>query len=210
MTDSSDTVLRVYSDYVCPFCFLGRASLSAYQDDAEDPPAVDWQPFDLRGHKRGPEGEIRDDVDDGKDEAYFEQVRQNVDRLSERYDVEIDLELARDVDSWNAQQAALFVRREYSEDAFLAFHDAIFDALWQEHRDIGDPDVLATIAARLDLPAEEIRRATDDEALASDLAARFREAQQAGVSAVPTFVYDGYAARGAVPPVQLERLVEGG
>ncbi|MDX1747979.1 MAG: DsbA family protein, partial [Halobacteriales archaeon] len=100
--ETDDPTLQVYSDYVCPFCYLGRASLSAYRAESEDPPEVDWRPFDLRSHKRGPDGTIRDDVDDGKDEDYFAQVRQNVDRLSEQYDVEIDLDFARTVDSWNA------------------------------------------------------------------------------------------------------------
>ena len=206
---TAESTLRVYSDYVCPFCYLGRASLSAYREDTEDPPDVDWRPFDLRGHKRGPDGTIRDNVDDGKDEAYFDRVRQNVDRLSARYGVEIDLELARDIDSWNAQQAALYVRREYGEDAFVAFHDAVFDALWEAGRDIGDPAVLGELAEANDLPAEEIRRAIEDDDLAAALEAEFRDAQQTGVSAVPTFVYDGHAARGAVPPAQIERLVNG-
>ncbi|MFB6185738.1 MAG: disulfide bond formation protein DsbA, partial [Halobacteriaceae archaeon] len=38
---------------------------------------------------------------------------------------------------------------------------------------------------------------------------KFNQAQQAGITGVPTFVYDSYAARGAVPPEQLERLIEG-
>jgi predicted DsbA family dithiol-disulfide isomerase len=37
----------------------------------------------------------------------------------------------------------------------------------------------------------------------------FAAAQRRGVTGVPTFVADGHAARGAVPPEQLERLVEG-
>ena len=205
---TGDPSLRVYSDFVCPFCYLGRASLSIYRDGTEDPPPVDWRPFDLRGHKRGPDREIRDDIDDGKDEAYFERVRRNVERLSERYDVAIDLALARDIDSWNAQQAALYVRREYGEEAFVAFHDAVFDALWEDGRDIGDPAVLGTIAADLDLPADAVQAATRDGDLAAALEAEFRDAREAGVSAVPTFVYDGHAARGAVPPAQIERLVE--
>jgi len=31
--------------------------------------------------------------------------------------------------------------------------------------------------------------------------------RERGVTGVPTFAYDGHAARGAVPPEQLERLV---
>jgi len=34
-------------------------------------------------------------------------------------------------------------------------------------------------------------------------------AQRQGVTGVPTFAYDGHAARGAVPPAHLERLIDG-
>ncbi len=106
--------ITVYSDYVCPFCYLGRESLRRYQATREEPLAIDWHPFDLRSNERRPDGSIDHSVDDGKDESYFEQARENVRRLQERYE-----------------------------------------------------------------------------------------------TGVPTFASDGYAARGAVPPEQIERLVEG-
>ncbi|PSQ18319.1 disulfide bond formation protein DsbA [Halobacteriales archaeon QS_8_69_26] len=208
MSDPDDTPLVVYSDYVCPFCYLGRASLEEYLAEAGDPPDVEWRPFDLRGHKRGPDGEIDHSVDDGKDEDYYEQARRNVERLSEQYGVEMDLDIARDVDSWNAQVASLYVRREFP-DRYGAFHDAVFDALWGEGRDVGDPDVLADVAESVDLPPDEVRAAAADEDLAADLREEFEAARRVGITAVPTFVYGDHAARGAVPPEHLTRLVEG-
>lgn len=207
MSLDEDT-LTVFSDYVCPFCYLGRASLEQYQASRDDPLDVTWHAFDLRGHKRGEDGEIRDDVDDGKDDAYFEQARENVRRLSEEYDVEIDFDAVPDIDSWNAQQAALYVRDEETE-AFEAFDDALFEAYWTDYRDIGDVDVLADLAGSVDgLDADAVRDAATDEEWADRLRAEFREGKQFGITGVPTFVYDGHVARGAVPPQQLERLVE--
>jgi predicted DsbA family dithiol-disulfide isomerase len=201
--------LAVYSDYVCPFCYLGKAAMEQYREQADDPPAVEWRFYDLRGYKRGPDGEVRNDVADGKDDDYFAQVRENVERLKDRYDVAMDLDFSLDVDSWNAQQAALYVRQSYGEETFLDFHDAVFEALWQEGRDIGDPDVLADLAERAGVSPDEVRDATEDETLEAELRDRFEQAQQAGVSGIPTFAYEGHAARGAIPPEQFERLVEG-
>jgi len=198
----------MYSDYVCPFCYLGKASLKQYREGREESVEVEWHPFDLRGHKRDSTGEIDESVEDGKDEAYFEQAKQNVRRLQDEYDVEMDLEIATDIDSWNAQQASLYVRRAFPEE-FAAFHDAVYDALWQEGKDIGDPEVLTTIADEVGIDPEGVREATEDPDLEADLREYFRSAQEAGVTGVPTFAYDGYAARGAVPPEQLRRLVEG-
>lgn len=207
----SDTTQRlgVYSDYVCPFCYLGREALSQYQATREEPLGIEWHPFDLRSHKRRPDGTIDTSVEDGKDEAYFGQARENVRRLRERYGVEMELDLSRDIDSFDAQVVSYYVHEHYDYATWLAFDEAVFEALWTERRDIGDEAVLVELAEDAGVDADEVRSALADETLDEELRERFAAAQQQGISGVPTFVYDGYAARGAVPPEQLERLVEG-
>jgi len=180
-TQAADTELTIYSDYVCPFCYLGRQSLARYQADREEELRIDWQPFDLRSGKRNPDGSIDHSVDDGKDDEYFEQAKESVRRLQDKYDVE----------TW------------------LAFDEAIFAALWTAGRDIGSEDVLVDLAGDVGIDADEIEAALDDDTLRDELTDEFVAAQQAGVTGVPTFASDGYAARGAVPPEHLKRLVEG-
>jgi predicted DsbA family dithiol-disulfide isomerase len=207
----SDTAahITVYSDYVCPFCYLGRESLRRYQDDRDDPLEIEWHPFDLRAGKRNADGSIDDSVDDGKDEDYYEQAKENVRRLQEQYGVEMDLDIARDVDSLDAQIVSYHVTETHDYDQWLAFDEALFEALWQDGRDIGDADVLRDVAAQSGLDPEVVDEALSDERLRADLHDLFDRARREGVTGVPTFAYDGYAARGAVPPEQLERLVEG-
>jgi len=205
--DGSDRVV-VYSDYVCPFCHLGRASLRRYLEESDGDVEVDWHPFDLRARKRRPDGTIDFSVDDGKDEAYYAQARENVRRLADRYGVEMAQDLATDVDSLPAQVASFHVK-ETDPEAWPAFDEAIFEALWVSGRDVGDPDVLVEVARDVGIDGEAIREALADESLRERVTESFDEARRRGVTAVPTFVYDGHVARGAVPPEQLARLVEG-
>jgi len=209
MSTNGDAI-TVYSDYVCPFCYLGRQSLSTYQSRRDAPLDIDWRPFDLRAQKRGPDGEIDHSVDDGKDEAYFAEVRENVRRLREEYGAEemLGLDETPEVDSFDAQVAARYVDREHPEQ-WLAFDEAIFEALWVDGRDIGDPDVIADLAVDVGLDEEGVRTAVAEETNREDLREAFAEAQARGITGVPTFVYDGHAARGSVPPEHLQRLVEG-
>jgi predicted DsbA family dithiol-disulfide isomerase len=123
MSESEDTqTVRVYADYVCPFCYLGDASLDAYRAERDAPLSTEWHPFDLQGRKRLPDGSLDASVDDvrksrsdfrspsearsasedGKDEAYYEEARENVRRLAEEYDVEMADDLRTDVDSYDA------------------------------------------------------------------------------------------------------------
>jgi predicted DsbA family dithiol-disulfide isomerase len=206
--DSPDRI-TVYSDYVCPFCYLGRESLRQYQATREDELEIDWHPFDLRSQKRNPDGTIDHSVDDGKDDDYYEQAKENVRRLQEKYDVEMDLDIATDVDSLPAQVVSYYVKEHYDYETWLAFDEAVFDALWQDGADIGDEAVLVELAADAGVAGEEVRSALSDEALRGEVRRTFGEARQQGVTGVPTFAYDGYGARGAVPPEHLKRLVEG-
>lgn len=207
----SDGSITVYSDYICPFCYLGRRSLAAYQATREQPLKIDWRPFDLRSQKRGPDAEIDHSVDDGKNTAYYDRVQQDVTRLQQEYDADEMLTLAElpdTLDSFDTQLASCYVKQAYP-DRWLAVDERIFEVLWVEGRDIGDHDVLTEIAATADIDGTELRAAIRDEDRRERLRTAFRDARQAGVSGVPTFVYGDHSARGAVPPEQIARLVDG-
>lgn len=200
--------LTVYADYVCPFCYLGRESLSRYQDSRESRLGIEWHPFDLRAGQRAPDGTIDPEAESGKDDAYYEEAQKNVRRLADRYDVDIAQEIAREVDSRNAQLASVHVQMDRPED-WLAFDETIYEALWRDGRDIGASDVLGEIASSVGIDPETIDEALSDPMVERRLEDRFEAARIRGVSGVPTFVYDGHTVRGAVPPEQLRRLVEG-
>jgi len=204
--------ITVYSDYVCPFCYLGRQSLAEYQATREAPLEIDWRPFDLRAGKRNPDGTIDHSVDDGKGDDYYEQARENVRRLQERYDADMAQEIATDVDSRPAQALSLHVKETEPYETWLAVDESIFEALWVDGRDIDDEAVLADCAEAGGVDPDAVGAVLGpnvDEALFADLDERFAAAQKQGVTGVPTFAYGDHAARGAVPPAQLRRLVEG-
>lgn len=209
MSEDGDGRITVYSDYVCPFCYLGRQSLSQYQETRDEELEIEWHPFDLRSQKRNPDGSIDFSVDDGKDDDYYEQAKQGVRRLQDRYGVEMKQEIATDVDSLPAQIVSYYLKEHADYETWVAFDESVFEALWQDGADIGDTEVLVELAEAAGVDGDEVESALDDETLRSEVREKFAEAQQHGVTGVPTFAYEGYAARGAVPPEQLERLVDG-
>lgn len=208
--DEDGPIVTMYSDYVCPFCYLGRKSLESFRAEHLEELSIEWHPYDLRRTKRDDDGAIDHSIDDGKDEAYFDQVRRNVDRLREKYDASEMLSIddrPDHVDSYNAQAASLFVQTEHPQQ-WEAFDDALFRALWIDGRDIGDPDVIDEIAKSVGLDAAAVSGAISDDTLTDRLDSLFAQAQERGVTGVPTFVANGRAARGAVPPEQLRRLFD--
>ncbi len=199
-----DTI-TVYADYVCPFCYLGRRSLERFRENYERDVDVEWHPFDLRGQHRDAEGNI-DVAEATPDDEYMEQVKGNVERLQERYgaDAMLDVTEVPEIDSLDAQAASLYVQTNHPDD-WAAFDEALYEAHWEDGVAIDDRDVLAERAAAVGLDGEAVVGAIDD--TRADVFAAFEDAREDGITGVPTFVYEGQAARGAVPPEQLARLV---
>ena len=210
MTHGDDHI-TVYSDYVCPFCYLGKQSLKTFQDGRDEAVPVEWHPYDLRSYKRGPDGELDQSMDMSKSDSYMDQVREKVTRLQDTLDADEMLSLderPENVDSFDAQVASVYVDAEHP-DQWAAFDDALFEALWVDGRAIGDGDVLAALADDVGLDGAEIRTAVTDEQRRDQVLDLFAAAEERGVSGVPTFSAGETTTSGVASPDELAALVDG-
>ncbi len=69
-------------------------------------------------------------------------------------------------------------------------HDRLMDAYWAEAKNIGDPDVLRSEAAAVDLPTDEVEDVLAGDRHRDRVEASTREAYSMGANAVPAFVLD--------------------
>ena len=89
-----------------------------------------------------------------------------------------------------------------------AIHDAIFRAYFVDGLDIGDPEVLVTIAAKVGLPADKAREVLEKRSFKDAVDADWAKSREYGVTGVPTFVAGGYGVVGAQPYEALEQLAK--
>ena len=87
-------------------------------------------------------------------------------------------------------------------------HDPIFRAYFVEAKNIGNPDVLAVIARKIGLPADEAVEALVSRSYKEAVDADWRRCAEFQVSAVPTFFAGRYMLVGAHPYEELEKLVQ--
>lgn len=88
-----------------------------------------------------------------------------------------------------------------------ALHDAIFKAYFVDSRNIGDPDVLLEIVAKIGLPVDDARAALAERRFRDAVDADWQKSRDIGVTGVPTYVAGGYGVVGAQPYATLEEFL---
>ena len=105
-----------------------------------------------------------------------------------------------------AHEAAHWAR---GQSRFEDYHDGIFRAFFERGEDIGEADVLITIAQKVGLDGNSLREALASDEFRPSVLADEQEAARLGVNAVPAFVANRKAALSGVQPVEnLRMLIE--
>jgi predicted DsbA family dithiol-disulfide isomerase len=197
--------IDVWSDYVCPFCYLELPLLERLRSErGGEEIAVVWRAFELRPEPvptLDPDGE------------YLHRVwGQSVYPMARERGMTLRLPPVQPR-SRKAHEATAFARAEGHADAM---NEALFRAFFAEGRDIGDPSVLAAIGREGGLDADALARALAEGRFTAEVLADEAEAQRLGLSGVPALVIGpsaepvehGYLLQGAQPYVTVAAVVE--
>ena len=70
------------------------------------------------------------------------------------------------------------------------YHDRIYASIWQDQRDIEDPEVLAELAGDLRVPSEVIERVVANDELWPAVISSMKRAHEWGATGTPSWVID--------------------
>jgi predicted DsbA family dithiol-disulfide isomerase len=188
--------IKVYSDFVCPYCFLAEFPLQEAVRGKDV--AVEWMPFELRPE---PVPTLRPEGD------YLQQAwSQSVYPIARRMGVPIRLpDVSPQPRTTLAFEGYQFAREQGKGAEYT---HRVLTAFFQEGRDIGDPGVLTKLAGDVGLAetefAEVLRHRTYKQAHEQER----RRAQEMGVSSVPTFVIGRRVLVGLQGQGALESAIE--
>jgi predicted DsbA family dithiol-disulfide isomerase len=188
-----DNAIRilVWSDYVCPFCYLERPVLERIQSELGDRVEIDWRSFELR-----PEPEPTLDPN----AEYLHRVwNQSVYPMAKDRGLTLNLPPVQPR-SRKAHEAAEFAREAGRLDPM---NQALFKAFFEDGRDIAATDVLLDVGQSVGLDSDELREALVSGRYTQRVLEDQRLAQQIGISGVPALIIsaDGqaYLVSGAQP-----------
>ena len=167
-------ILRVWIDFVCPYCLLGEQVITRAIEGLDVD--VAWMPFELREY---PTPALR------PEDPYLPNAwRQGVYPAAERMGVEIRLPTVSPQPY--TRKAFLGLQYAVENDRGDAYVDAVLRAFFQQDRDIGDTDVLKAILGDIGLNPEGL-----DAVLASSVYGERHDkalqlAREVGIRAVPS------------------------
>lgn len=201
--------IDIYSDPVCPWCFIGKRRLErtlAARDDIV--PDITWRPFQLDPDMPA-EGMDRD--------SYLYSKFGGVERATKFYDAIVEAgrseRIAFDFDAIrhapNTLDAHRLIRFADPYNLQSEVVEALFRANFLEGENIGDHGVLVRIAHAVGLDGHAVKSYLASSADRSEVAAEDLRARRMSIDAVPCFLVDGqYAISGAQEPEAFYPLLD--
>jgi predicted DsbA family dithiol-disulfide isomerase len=204
--------IDVVSDVVCPWCYIGKRKLEASlaQLRGAEPNlsvTLRWHPFQLNPDLPAA-GIARADYLEAKfgGRARAAEIYARVRSVGEQVGIAFDFDrIARQPNTLDAHRLIAWAQRRSDAEALV---ERLFHAYFVEGRFIGDRDELVAVASASALPEGEAREFIASDALRGEVEAENREAQEAGITGVPFFIFNGRTAVSGAhdPPTLLDAI----
>ncbi len=179
--------IKVWSDYVCPWCYIGLGELQRVAGDY--PLQIDWQPYLLRPDAPEEGWELPE-----RFKASHDDPNSPINQRAKTLGLPLKGR-SRIPNSRRAHECTEYARAHGKEQAF---HDSLIARYWGQGEDLHDWQVLQAAARDASLDGEAMQREVEDGRWKDAVEARIGAAQQLGVSAVPTFlIADTFVIQGA-------------
>lgn len=184
--------IEIWSDVVCPWCYIGKRRLeSALAGFAHaDRVKITWRSFQLDPSAPRERTGTTEEQLARKYWVSVEEAREMLARMrAEASELGLDLRFDR-ARGGNTRDAHRLLHLARDQGLQSELKERLLQAHFTEGEPIGDPEVLARLAADVGLPAGETREVLDSDRYADDVADDQDEALQYGAGGVPFFLID--------------------
>ncbi|PCJ86907.1 MAG: DsbA family protein [Thiotrichaceae bacterium] len=183
--------VTVFSDYICPFCYVGHHRLLRLRDSYDL--KINWCFLEIH-----PETSAL-----GEPIASLEYPSEQWQRMVanlKRIASEENIPLAELNFITNSKDALLLAEatKICGREKFYALHEKLFYAYFVDSKNIGDQGILRTLATDCGVDEKIIESAWSDEQFNKRLLDNFNAARQFEVQSVPSFVFGKNVLTGVV------------
>jgi predicted DsbA family dithiol-disulfide isomerase len=199
MSAAAPTItVDIWSDVVCPWCSIGkrRFERALKQLDGEIDVQVRFRPYQLdptaSPGKTEPVAQAYAKKFGGPERAA--RMIQNVTDIAAAEGIEFHMDRALRANTLLAHRLIWLAEQPGSQVAQPVVKARLMQAYFSDGLNIGDPDVLADLAAEVGFDRDEVVAFLDSDRGVAEVRADLELAGDLGVTAVPTFVMNGHWA----------------
>ncbi|MBK3494565.1 DsbA family oxidoreductase [Viridibacillus sp. YIM B01967] len=202
--------IEVWSDYVCPFCYIGKRQLEkalqdtgfgeqtevvfkSYQLDPSAPVTSKESVYEMLGKKYG------STIEEAKAQTI------GIAGRAKEVGLDYDFDHMKTANTFKSHRLAKYAE---AEGKAAEMSERLLHAYFVEAKEIGLTEVLVELAVEVGLDREKVLDVLNSEDYAVEVLADIQEASQIGVRGVPFFVLNRkYAISGAQPQELFEETI---
>jgi len=194
--------VEIWSDIVCPFCYIGKRKFENALNDFEQKDKVEivWRSFQLDAELKQVPGQSVHEYLAKRKGVSIEKGKEMNDYMTaaaKEVGLSYDFEKAIINNTLNAHRLSHLAAKHSLQNEV---EEALFAAYYTHGKDIGDIDALTAIGVSVGLSATEITSMFATNAFVDAVRTDQTISQQIGVQGVPFFVFnEKYAVSGAQP-----------
>ena len=187
--------IDVWSDVVCPWCYLGKKRLEAALDGLHFAGEIEvrWRAFQLDPTATAEPKDLRQALERKYGPGAFDAMQTRLGALGREVGIDYRFETALRVTSVPALMLVAWVEETLGPDAAAELHERLFRAYFTEGANIAEAanlvDWAVEVGADRELAGEAVATGAGRDAVARDLAA----AAERQLTGVPAFVLDDRA-----------------
>ncbi|WP_027965020.1 DsbA family oxidoreductase [Halalkalibacillus halophilus] len=192
--------VEIYSDVVCPFCYIGKKRFEQALEKFADKESVEstFRSFQLDPDAAPAPGEDIHAMLAKKYDVPYEKGQEMNRQMAEQgkeVGVEMNFDQVKPANTEDAHRLSQYAEKEGKMDALM---ERLMQAYFKEGKDVGDHEVLADCAADVGMNREAALEVLKREDYRDAVVHQQQTARQIGVTGVPFFVFNGkYAVSGA-------------
>lgn len=183
--------ITVYSDYICPFCYVGHHRLLRLRDSYEL--KINWCFLEIHPETSA-DGDPIDSLDYPSEQ--WQMMLANLERIAS----EENIPLSKLNFITNSKHALLLseAAKQCGREAFYCLHEKLFSAYFVDGKNIGNRDILKEIASSCGIDGDTIDSAWTEKKHQQRLLDNFNSAREHEIQSVPSFIFGDRTLTGVV------------
>jgi predicted DsbA family dithiol-disulfide isomerase len=192
--------VEIWSDVMCPFCYIGKRRFENALDQFEHKDAVEivWKSYQLDPTMQSNTGQNLNEYlaeRKGISLERSEQMHAQMTDMAAELGLEYNFDKAVIANSFDAHRLSHLAKAAAMQDQL---EEALFKAYFTDGKNIADKEVLTELGTTIGLDAEAVKQTLNSDQYAEEVKHDIYQAGQVGVQGVPFFVLgDKYAVSGA-------------